>query len=54
MLRGWARLIERVYVVDPLLCPCGETTRILYGHFHHEISELAPRREIDPFRRVLI
>ncbi len=27
--RGWAQLIRRVYGVDPLLCPCGETMRIL-------------------------
>jgi hypothetical protein len=27
--RGWAQLIRRVYEVDPLLCPCGETMRIL-------------------------
>jgi hypothetical protein len=27
--RGWARLIRRVYEVDPLLCPCGKTMRIL-------------------------
>jgi hypothetical protein len=27
--RGWAQLIRRVYEVDPLLCPCGATMRIL-------------------------
>lgn len=27
--RGWARMIRRIYEVDPLLCPCGETMRIL-------------------------
>ena len=27
--RGWAQLIRRVYEVDPLLCSCGETMRIL-------------------------
>jgi hypothetical protein len=27
--RGWAQLIRRVYEIDPLLCPCGETMRVL-------------------------
>ena len=27
--RGWARMIRRIYEVDPLLCPCGGTMRIL-------------------------
>lgn len=27
--RGWAQMIRRIYEVDPLLCACGETMRIL-------------------------
>jgi hypothetical protein len=27
--KSWARLIRRVYEVDPLLCPCGERMRVV-------------------------
>jgi hypothetical protein len=28
-LKSWARLIRRVYEVDPLLCPCGQRMRVV-------------------------
>jgi hypothetical protein len=28
-LKSWARLIRRVYEVDPLLCPCGQKMRVV-------------------------
>ncbi|MDH3382994.1 MAG: hypothetical protein OEM42_02915 [Deltaproteobacteria bacterium] len=27
--KSWARLIRRVYEVDPLLCPCGQRMRVV-------------------------
>lgn len=27
--KSWARLIRRVYEVDPLLCPCGKRMRVV-------------------------
>lgn len=27
--RSWARLLRRIYEVDPLLCPCGGELKII-------------------------
>ena len=51
--KSWARLIRRVYEVDPLLCPCGKRMRVVgfitQAHVIRKILDHI-RRRFDPLK----
>ncbi len=56
--RNWARLIQRVYEVDPLTCPkCGHEMRVMAvitePHEVRKILECLKRNHAPPFEKVV-